>query len=102
MTTTYDKVSWHFPDGNGCPSLEAAQVHFDVLMSWLQSQYLLSEEGQEAMEFGIDSDFSLTSYMLTDRGNRLLTARYAEWVSAVTYGVRPSMSALEDHLRYLG
>ena len=101
MATTYDKVSWHFPDGKDCPSLEAAKVHFDVLMEWLQSRHLLSEEGQEAMEFGIDSDFSLTSYMLTDRGNRLLTACYAEWASTVTYGVRPSMSAIEDYLRRL-
>lgn len=99
MATTYDKVSWHFPDGENCPSLEAAKVHFDVLMDWLKSQHLLSEEGQEAMEIGIDSDFSLTSYMLTDRGNRLLTACYAEWACTVRYGVRPSMSVLEDCLQ---
>ena len=102
MATTYDKVSWHFPDGKSCRNLEAAQIHFDALMSWLQSQYLLSEEGREVMEFGVDSDFSLTSYMLTDMGNRLLTACYAEWVSTVTYGVRPSMGSLEDYLRHLG
>ena len=101
MATTYDKVSWHFPDGESCPSLEAAKVHFGVLMDWLESQHLLSEEGREAMEVGIDSDFSLTSYMLTDRGNRLLTACYAEWTRTVRYGVPPSMSVLEDCLHQL-
>ena len=101
MATTYDKVSWHFPDGENCPSLEAAKVHFDVLMDWLESQHLLSEEGREAMEIGIDSDFSLTSYMLTDRGNRLLTACYVEWARTVRYGVPPSMNVLEDCLHQL-
>ena len=100
METTYDKVSWHFPDGKNCPSLDAAKVHFDVLMRWLESRHLLSEEGQEAMGVGIDSDFSLTSYMLTDKGNRLLMACYTEWASTVKYGVPPSMSILDDRLRH--
>ena len=101
MAMTYDKVSWHFPDGENCPSLEAAKVHFDVLMDWLKSQHLLSEEGREAIEVGIDSDFSLTSYMLTDKGNRLLKICYAEWARTVKYGVQPSMSILDDCLHHL-
>ena len=44
-----------------------AKVHFDVVMRWLESQDLLSKEGQEAMEVGIDSDFALTSHMTTDK-----------------------------------
>ena len=96
---TYDKVSWHFPDGENCPNLESAKVHFDVVMHWLESYNLLSAEGHEAMEVGIDSDFSLTSYMLTDKGNELLTTGYAEWVSTIQYGTRPSVRFLEDRLR---
>ena len=97
--TIYDKVSWHFPEGKNCPSLEAAKVHFDIVMRWLESQELLSPEGREAIEIGIDSDFSLTSYMLTDKGNRLLTTCYAEWARTVQYGIRPSVKLLEDCLR---
>ena len=96
---TYDKVSWHFPEGQGCPSLEAAKVHFDVVMHWLESKDLLSAEGREAMEIGIDSDFAITSYMLTDKGNQLLTTCYAEWASTLHYGTRPSVRLLEDRLR---
>lgn len=99
MAMIYDKVSWHFPEGSNCSSLDAAKVHFKVLMHWLDSQRLLSEEGQEAMEVGIDSDFSLTSYMLTERGNKLLTACYAEWLCTVKYGVQPSMTFFEKNLR---
>lgn len=97
--TTYDKVSWHFPDGKNCPSLEAAKVHFDIVMHWLESRNLLSAEGREAMRIGIDSDFSLTSYMLTNKGNQLLTTCYAEWASTVRYGTQPSVRLLEDCLR---
>ena len=99
--TTYDKVSWHFPEGQGCPSLDAAKVHFHVVMHWLKSKNLLSAEGREAMEIGIGSDFALTSYMLTDKGNQLLTMCYAEWASTVQYGTgtRPSVRLLEDRLR---
>lgn len=97
--TTYDKVSWHFPEGQGCPSLDAAKMHFDVVMHWLKSKDLLSEEGYEAMEIGIDSDFSITSYMLTKEGNQLLALCYAEWANTVQYGARPSVRLLEDRLR---
>ena len=96
---TYDKVSWHFPEGPGCPSLDAAKVHFDVVMHWLKSKDLLSEEGCETMEIGIDSDFALTSYMLTDKGNQLLGTCYAEWANTVQYGRQPSVKLLEDRLR---
>ena len=97
--TTYDKVSWHFPDGKHCPSLEAAKIHFDIVMHWLESQNLLSSEGREAIEIGIDSDFSLTSYMITDEGNQLLATCYAEWTRTIQYGTRPSVKLLEDCLR---
>ncbi len=96
---TYDKVSWHFPDGKTCPSLQAAKVHFSVVMRWLESQNLLSAEGHEAVEMGIDSDFALTSSMLTDTGDRLLGTCYAKWVRTVQYGTRPSVRLLENCLR---
>lgn len=101
MAKTYDKVSWHFPDGKNCPNLDAAKVHFDALMHWLKSQDLLSEEGQEAVDAGVDSDFAITSHMLTGKGNRLLKSCYAEWARTVKYGVQPSMSILEDRLHHL-
>ena len=101
MGVTYDKVSWHFPDGKNCPDLDSAKVHFDVLMGWLESRGLLSEEGQEAIDVGVDSDFAITSHMLTDKGNRLLKICYAEWTRTVRYGVRPSMNILDDCLHHL-
>jgi hypothetical protein len=95
---TYDSVRWHFPDGKDCPSLAAAKVHFDVVMKWLQDNRLLSAEGVEARESGIDADFALTGHMLTDRGNRVLGRSYKEWVRSVSYGSKPSVTLLDKAL----
>ncbi|MCS6925430.1 MAG: hypothetical protein NZ578_05960 [Candidatus Binatia bacterium] len=98
-TTTYDKVRWHFPEGKGCPSLEAAKIHFRVIMKWLKDNNLLSEEGIEALESGIDSDFALTSHLLTPTGNRVLERCYSAWLSTVRYGEEPSVALLERCLQ---
>jgi hypothetical protein len=98
-TKTYDKVAWHFPEGQGCPSLDAAKIHFEVIMRWLESNGLLSEEGREALEVGVDSDFALTSHMLSDTGTRVLARCYSEWVRSVRYGEKPSVAQLDQCLR---
>ena len=95
---TYDKVRWHFPEGKGCPSLEDAKIHFSVVMKWLKDNDLLSVEGIEAAETGIDSDFALTSHMLTAKGNRILDRCYSVWVSTIRYGEKPSVELLDKCL----
>lgn len=99
LAETYDKVSWHFPEGKGCPNLGAAKVHLRVVMQWLKDKKLLSSEGREAFESGIDSEFSLTAHMVTAEGNRILGECYALWVRTIQYGQKPSMELLENCLR---
>lgn len=99
IAKTYDKVLWHFPEGKGCPSVEVAKIHFSVVMKWLNDNDLLSAEGVEAAEIGIDSDFALTSHMLTDKGNRILDQCYSVWVSTIRYGEKPSVELLDRCLR---
>lgn len=97
---TYDKVSWHFPEGKNCPSLDSAKIHFCVVMKWLQENGLLSDEGAEAIDCGIDADFSITARMLTPRGNRVLEQCYESWLKAVQYGEQPVTQLLDEHLRH--
>lgn len=78
----YDKVSWHYPEGN-CPNLESARKHFVKIMDWLAEHNLLSDEGKEILAIGIDSDFSLTSSMLTASGNELLRHGYSDWIKGI-------------------
>jgi hypothetical protein len=94
----YDKVSWHFPEGQNCPSLEVAKVHFIVVMEWLKENYLLSDEGKEVMELGIDSDFSITSSMLNTKGNKVIKRYYSDWLKAIDYTKKPNLNLLNDGL----
>lgn len=81
----YDKVSWHYPEGRNCPNLETAKSLFRILMNWLNKNNLLSEEGKEIFELGIDRDFSITSSMLNEKGNELFSKYYSKWLRSITY-----------------
>lgn len=100
MTTAkiYDKVSWHFPEGKDCLNLDIAKIHFKIITNWLKDHRLLSNEGVEAVCIGIDSDFALTSHMLTPRGNHILARCYSQWVQTVHYGEIPSTELLNKCL----
>ena len=95
----YDEVSWHFPDG-GAESLEMAKSHFKVLMDWLYQNQLLSPDGIEAYQVGIDSDFSITDAMLTTEGNAIVNNIYDKWIKTIDYKQRPKLDLFEIELNY--
>lgn len=94
----YDKVSWHFPEGKNCPSLEAAKEHFVSVMDWLKENQLLSDEGKEVLELGIDSDFSIASPMLNAKGNELMRKYYSDWLRSIDYTKKPNLTLLNNGL----
>ena len=94
----YDKVSWHFPEGKNCPNIEAAKRHFKVVMEWLHRNNLLSDEGREIYNLGIDDDFSITSNMLTDMGSLLLNRHYSQWLSKIDYNTTLNINELDSFL----
>lgn len=94
----YDKVSWHFPEGKDCPSLEAAKAHFNVLLAWLKKHDLLSDEGREIFDLGVDADFSITSSMLNKKGNDVLSKHYVDWLRSIDYSGNVDMKILDDGL----
>lgn len=98
IVKTFDKVSWHFPEGKGCPSLEAAKLHLVAVMQWLKVNDLLSPEGLELAELGVHSEFSLNAHMLLPEGNKVLNECYAAWLRTVRYGQKPSMALLDKCL----
>lgn len=100
-TKTYDKVYWHFPEGEGCPDIHTAKIHLEAVMRWLKENNLLTSEGVEALDFGIDSDFALTGHMLNEKGRQLLDMCYGEWLNSVNYGENPSMAYLDRCLKKL-
>ena len=90
MITVYDRVRWHYPEGRGCESMASALRHFETLMGWLARHELLSEEGCEAMDC-INSQFALTSELVTARGRRLLDRYYQTWLAQIDYDASISM-----------
>ncbi|MBL4940037.1 MAG: hypothetical protein COB46_13640 [Rhodospirillaceae bacterium] len=95
----YDKVSWHFPEGQNCPSLKVAKEHFVAVMEWLKENNLLSDEGKEVLELGVDSDFSITSSMLNPKGNEILKKYYLDWLRSIDYTNKPNLTLLNDGLK---
>ena len=91
----YDKVAWHFPEGKNCPNIETAKRHFVAIMNWLAFNELLSAEGKEFLELGIDSDFSLTSAMLNNKGNQVLEKAYEKWIKTIDYKKEISTKLLD-------
>jgi len=78
----YDKVSWHYPEGKS-PDLSSALNHFFVIMDWLNEHNLLTTEGKEIFDLGISPDFSITSAMVTLKGNELLNKYYSKWIKNI-------------------
>jgi len=95
----FDKVKWHYPDGKGCSSLEAAKAHIEILMEWLSKNNLLSEYGLEIYELGIDSETSITSEMLNKLGNEILDNCYEDRAKSINYNEKVSTAILGSCLK---
>ena len=61
----FDKISWHIDAGE---DLMTNIQRFEVIFDYLNSHDMLSEEGKEIFELGIDKESSLHSKLLTDNG----------------------------------
>ena len=71
----YDKAKWYIDEGQ---DEKIIVRYFDILFKWLYSKNMLSSEGLEILEIGIDKEISLHSDMLTDRGNKFIQKNYKE------------------------
>jgi hypothetical protein len=78
--TVYDKAAWHID-----ADVPTAMVlkHFEFILKWANSHNLLSEEGKEVLEFGVDESVSLHSNMFTPRGNRFMEMNYDAFIGAM-------------------
>ncbi len=69
----YDKASWHIDSGEKEADVVA---RFKEVFTFLESKQMLSEEGVETCEFGMDSSVSLNSNMVNAQGKAFLDAYY--------------------------
>lgn len=89
-TSVYDKATWHIDGGE---DLNKVMDHFSFIMSWCSSNNLLSEEGKEIEELGVDQSISLHSRMFTDRGNAFMEKHYDQFIDATSEN-RQEMTAI--------
>ena len=78
-TKVYDKASWHIDAGEPTSSVLS---HFKFIIDWCNQNNLLTDEGEEILEFGIDESISIHSRLLNERGNMFMTKYYDMFISA--------------------
>ncbi|QDW74150.1 hypothetical protein FND36_08990 [Lachnospiraceae bacterium KGMB03038] len=82
-----DKAAWQI-DG-GIPE-DLVIRHFDTVFTWLADHKMLSAEGKEELEDGIDDGSSLNEEMITIEGLAFLEACYDEYLRVIAkdkYGI---------------
>ena len=73
MLKIYDKAQWHI-DADSDPEKVVRKMR--ALLHFLNEKKLLSEEGREILEFGVDSSVSINERMLTKQGNKFMEEIY--------------------------
>lgn len=88
----YDKAKWQIE--GGIPK-EAVIKHFEVVFGCLDAHRMLSDDGKEMLEFGIDSEISLNSRMVTQRGCDFLEKYYDEIIEKGGYDPEKTEELIE-------
>lgn len=71
----YDKASWHIDNGEDKVDVLS---RFSFLFDFLEKKNMLTSEGKELLELGIDSSISLHERLVTDDGKKFLEANIDE------------------------
>lgn len=106
--TVYDKVKWHYPDGNA-PNVAVAKQHFAAALRWLAKNHMLTSQAERLLKMDADfewewssdfreipNDFALTSDLLTSAGNSCLQKCYRGWLRNLSYSTPPNPSDYFD------
>lgn len=73
MIIIYDKAQWHIDAGE---NEETIISKFKAVFEFLNNKDLLSEEGKEILNVGIDSSISLNERMVSEIGKSFLDNCY--------------------------
>ena len=87
---TYDKASWHIDGGEKSSDVVA---RFRVVFEFLQDKKMLTTDGAETLEYGMDSSVSLNSTMVTEEGNAFLDRFYDEIIAVTQLEIRKNLIA---------
>jgi len=88
-----DKAAWQIDNGVQ-PSVVI--THFKRLFSWLAAKDMLTAEGKEVFEIGIDDSASLHERLVTPEALAFLLSAYDEYIKNNAYGTDTDSSVLES------
>lgn len=74
----YDKAAYHIDGGEDEKTVIAK---FNAVFKFLNSKGLLTDEGKEILDTGIDNSVSLHSRMVTKEGNKFLKTHYNDVIN---------------------
>ncbi|MBR2362146.1 MAG: hypothetical protein IKA80_05825 [Spirochaetaceae bacterium] len=69
----YDKASWHIDGGE---RKEDVIKKFSLIFDFLEKEGMLTDEGKEILELGIDTSISLHERMVNEKGKIFLDEKY--------------------------
>ncbi|MCL2399786.1 MAG: hypothetical protein FWC91_08610 [Defluviitaleaceae bacterium] len=78
-----DKASWQIDAGI---SKNIVLQHFKNIFSWLNSKNMLTQEGIEDLEFGIDESVSLNERNINFQALAFFESEYDEYLRFIDYG----------------
>lgn len=96
MQKVYDKAFWHID--NGCDKSETIKK-FENVLSFLNNNSLLSDDGREILGFGVDSSISITESMLNRSGNEFMTKYYDSVINESSAVIGEKLSVLYRQFR---
>lgn len=88
----YDKAKWH---NNGENNELNIKEYFQNLMELLLKNNMLSEDGREILDIGIDNDFSLNSKLVNEKGNLFLEKYYDKILSSIDFNNKISIENID-------
>ncbi len=93
---SYDKASWHIDGGE-----QASEVilRFKTLFKFLLDKKMLTEDGIETLEYGMDSSVSLNNTMVTAEGETFLDNYYDEIIKVDPDNLKNNLqNAYDDYV----
>ena len=69
----YDKAAWHIDNGE---NKDDVLKRFSIVFKYLAEKNMLTSEGREILDLGIDSSVSLHERMVNSEGQKLLDSKY--------------------------
>ena len=89
----FDKAAWQID--NGVP-YEIVEEHFSLVFNWLNEQGLLSADGKEILDIGIDESVSLSDSLVTEDGAKFLEMFYEAMITQSSYDVSTEKQLLPE------